>query len=253
MADTQTPNIALVKPEVGGSTDTWGNKWNSNADTLDTEITGAKDAHAAHLIDDTAHGMTATGRSLVRAVDAAAARTAIGSAASATNLTAGNGLLGGGSLTDDRAFALGTPTTCSGSTTNGVTTQSHTHALLMATQGEAEGGTNPATIMSPLRTRQAINYVLATAAAGAVGTYAFLGNPDATATAYTFGSTYPGSSLHPTGFREQGTNSTGTAYGPTIPDIRIQNSVRSGTWRCMGASDETATRRMKATLFLRIA
>ncbi|MGQ3278230.1 MAG: hypothetical protein ACT6WE_16950, partial [Shinella sp.] len=44
-------------------------------------------------------------------------------------ITAGNGLSGGGTLTADRTVTLGTPGTLTNSTTNSVTTTSHTHAI----------------------------------------------------------------------------------------------------------------------------
>lgn len=50
-------------------------------------------------------------------------------AAAARMLTAGNGLTGGGDLSADRSFVLGTPSTLTTVTTNAVTATSHTHAV----------------------------------------------------------------------------------------------------------------------------
>lgn len=46
-------------------------------------------------------------------------------------ISAGNGLTGGGNLTANRSLALGTPSSITGSSTNSVTSSSHTHALVL--------------------------------------------------------------------------------------------------------------------------
>jgi hypothetical protein len=53
----------------------------------------------------------------------------LGGASSSTSVTAGNGLTGGGTLAASRTLTLGTPSNITNSTTNSVTSTSHTHAL----------------------------------------------------------------------------------------------------------------------------
>jgi hypothetical protein len=64
MADTFTGNYNLTKPEIGQSRDTWGNKWNLNADTIDAKIKLAMDAAAtAQATANTALTNAATAQS----------------------------------------------------------------------------------------------------------------------------------------------------------------------------------------------
>ncbi|MBP1882379.1 hypothetical protein [Sinorhizobium mexicanum] len=79
----------------------------------------------------------------------ATARASLGAASTATTMTAGNGLTGGGDLTTNRTFTLGTPSSITNDTTNSVTTTSHTHALGF-TAAEVYTGTAAAETNFPL-------------------------------------------------------------------------------------------------------
>lgn len=51
MADTVTPNLGLIKPEIGASADSWGNKLNSNMDKIDAKIIPTTDQWSLKLGD----------------------------------------------------------------------------------------------------------------------------------------------------------------------------------------------------------
>jgi hypothetical protein len=74
---------------------------------------GSATATTTNSVSSTSH---------THAVDSTIARSAI-------SLTAGNGLTGGGTLEADRTFTMGTPGATTRTSTNGVTTSSHTHAF----------------------------------------------------------------------------------------------------------------------------
>ena len=111
-------------------------------------------------------------------------------------------------------------------------------------------GTTQTTAAGAVSTTAVLN-ATAGATAGAVGSYMFA-TPATSGTSISFGTTYAGSSLRPTG------GLYGTASGPAFTGTLPIGSAQSGTWRCMGVTgtggggpySQTV---YSASLFLRIS
>jgi len=121
----------------------------------------------------------------------------------------------------------------------------------LASQAEAQAGTDNTRLMTPLRTTEAIGAQIGDANAGlaygAVGTYVFAAQT--VSTVANAGTTIAGSSLIAAGGEVVSNPSGGvTASWSAV----TQSGALSGTWRAMGRMLNT-TGRFGITLFLRIA
>jgi hypothetical protein len=160
----------------------------------------------------------------------------VGAPPNARTITAGNGLSGGGDLSADRTLTLGTPTSCTASSTNSVAASAHTHAIDSTIARSAITITTGIGIVGGGNLTANRTFDLDTTAAG-VGTYAFLENLSSTSRIH--GDTLAGSSL-------EWTSVNGSIGGG--------GGSPAGTWRCMGNATGTgSTAQWRRTVWMRIS
>lgn len=180
---------------------------------------------AAALGDDPNFAATMTAALAGKADDAATTAALAAKVPTSRTLTAGTGLTGGGDLSANRSLSAD-----------------------LASQAEAEAGTNTTKLMNPLRTAQAIAALAgASTTYGATGTYVWAKHSGG---AFTENTTVAGSTLVPAGL-DQSLADTGadTARGA---EVTYGGSALSGTWRAMSRSN-VSSKTLYYGLFVRIS
>ena len=121
----------------------------------------------------------------------------------------------------------------------------------LATQAEAEAGTNNTKLMTPLRVDQAIAAQVGSATAGlgvgAIGSYAFCGRSTVSSTPIVQGDILAGSTLR------YAAVAASTVTGSALYSVNPASSTElPGSWQAMGAVPNS-TSQYCATLFMRVS